>query len=452
MRGWMWPLRARMAEAALLDALAESTEALRQDVGDAHGALAALTATVEAVDAETREQVKTWRREAADRARLAAASDAAPIADSIRLAGPPHRRVNVRRLSVGEPVSAVFDQWMGVTWTADPSPDVLALWTGLLAGEAEASGGLLRAAPSTILDLGAASLARDEPDTVSVTLLDRVPDDSEPVIALPRFTYHRMPRKLRNFGHWLLDFLPQVVALSAVAPQAVFLLPDAMSRFHPSTLGLVGVGSQQMRPWNGSPINGARVLLLLHDGRLGGGRPLSLLRAVHQMFRAAALASPGRRRVYVSRRDAKARRRWLSNEAGVERVFERRGFEIVLMKDLSLDDQIRLFRDVQIVAGTSGAGLSDIVFAAPGTHLIVLHTDRQMRWYADATSRRSTWMRAGRERDVELAELGDSPRFYAHLAAALSQRCHSFLSADEAPLDALASFLDEVLARVETGA
>ena len=341
---------------------------------------------------------------------------------------------------------------MGVTRTANPSPDVGALWARLLAREGETSGGMLRAAPSTILDLGAASIACDEPHVMSVTLLDRVPDHAVPVIAVPRFTYHRMPRKLRNFGHWLLDFLPQVVALSTVAPQSVFLLPDAVSRFHPSTLALVGVRPEQIRPWKGSPISAARVLLLLHDGRLGGGRPLSLLTAMHQVFRAAAPTGRGRRRVFVSRRDAKARRRWLANEAEVEQVFERRGFEILLMKDVSLDDQIRTFQDAQIVAGTSGAGLSDIVFAAPGMHLIVLHTDRQMRWYADATSRRSTWMRAGQDRDAELAELGDSPRFYAHLAAALSQHCHSFLSADEAPLDALAAFLDEVLARVETGA
>jgi capsular polysaccharide biosynthesis protein len=204
-----------------------------------------------------------------------------------------------------------------------------------------------------------------------------------------------------------------------------------------------------MRPWDGSQLAGARVLLFLHDGRLGGGRPLSLLTAMHGVFRAGAPERPGHRRVYVTRRDAKARRRWLANEQDVEQLFERRGFEILLMKDLSLDDQIQAFRDAHIVAGTSGAGLSDIVFAAPGTHLIVLHTDRQMRWYADATSRRSTWMRAGRDRDGELAELGDSPRFYAHLAAALSQHCHSFLSADEAPIDALSAFLDEVLAHAE---
>jgi capsular polysaccharide biosynthesis protein len=226
-----------------------------------------------------------------------------------------------------------------------------------------------------------------------------------------------------------------------------------VSRFHPATLALVGIQPDQIQPWDGSRVVTTRALIFLHDGRLGGGRPLSLLQAMHRVFRAQAPDTPRRRRIYVSRRDAKARRRWLSNEPEVEALFARRGFDILLMKDLSLDDQIQAFRGAAIVAGTSGAGLSDIVFSAPGTDIIVLHTDRQMRWYADATSRRSTWMHAGGgERPAELAELGDSPRFYAHLAAALSQRCHSFISADEAPVDALAAFLDEVLARVESRA
>jgi capsular polysaccharide biosynthesis protein len=434
---------------ATLEALTASTDALQDETRALQTMVAPLAAALDAIDTEVKQQVKAWRRDADERARLAAASGQPALADGLYLEGPPHRRAAVRRLSVGEPVATRFDQWMGVTRTANPAPDVRALWESLLARELEASDGLLRGAPAALVDVGPASIARDDPRGVVVTLLDRVPDLVAPAIALPRFTYHRMPRKLRNFGHWLLDFLPQVVALAAVAPRARVLLPEAVSRFHPATLGLVGIDAEQMQPWDGSPVTASRGILFQHDGRMGGGRPLSLLTAMHRALRAPA-AVRGHRRLYVSRRDAKARRRWLANEAAVEAVFAARGFEILLMKDLSLDDQIRTFREAAIVAGTSGAGLSDIVFCAPGTDVIVIHTDRQMRWYADERSRRSTWMRAGQDtRDAELAELGDSPRFYAHLAAALSQHCHAFLAADEAPLEALAAFLDEVLAHAD---
>jgi hypothetical protein len=49
----------------------------------------------------------------------------------------------------------------------------------------------------------------------------------------------------------------------------------------------------------------------------------------------------------------------------------------------------------------------------------------------------------------ELAALGDSPRFYAHVAAALDQYCHSFVTPDDVPLVRLSAFLDDVLLQAQ---
>lgn len=40
---------------------------------------------------------------------------------------------------------------------------------------------------------------------------------------------------------------------------------------------------------------------------------------------------------------------------------------------------------------------------------------------------------------------GDSPRFYARVAAAFDQYCHSFVSPGDVPLDRWSAFLDDVL-------
>jgi capsular polysaccharide biosynthesis protein len=442
-------LRAPLARQAALEAVAESTDALSTDVDKIRDALAAAAVRVHAAESANRQLLKEWRRDADARARLAAVAGAATLADSIQLEGPPHRRLDARRVRVGEPFDQRFDAWMGVTRCVGTSPDVRALWNNLLTTEAEASGGRLRCAPSTILDVGPASISRIDGDTTRVLLFETIPAGAARVTAVPRFTCKRMPRKLRNFGHWLLDFLPQVVALSSVAPRARFLLPAPLARFQRATLALVGVQDDQIAPWDGAPVAAERLLLFLHDGRFGGGRPLSLIPEMQRMFRRGVPAVRGCRRLYVSRRDAKASRRWLANEAAVEELFISRGFEPLVMARCSLEDQVRAFRDAHIVAGVSGAGLSDIVFSAPGTHLIVLHSESLMRWYSDDTRARSSWMDVARARSGELAALGDSPRFYAHLAASLSQYCHAFLSGDEAPLGELARFMDEVLERAE---
>jgi capsular polysaccharide biosynthesis protein len=153
------------------------------------------------------------------------------------------------------------------------------------------------------------------------------------------------------------------------------------------------------------------------------------------------------RRLYVSRRDAAAKGAWADNEPEIEAAFRSRGFEILVMSECPLDEQIRLFREAAIVAGVSGAGLTDILFAAPGTHVIVLVTDSLMRWYAKEGKARAKWAAGARAGERRLGAFGDSPRFYAHLSAACEQVCHSFVSADRVPIDALTAFVDDVLAR-----
>jgi hypothetical protein len=72
-----------------------------------------------------------------------------------------------------------------------------------------------------------------------------------------------------------------------------------------------------------------------------------------------------------------------------------------------------------------------------------------MRWYAAEGQSRALWVSPSGPGGGELAQLGDSPRFYAHVAAALGQISHCFVGPDRVPTEALAAFLDDVLARVD---
>ena len=72
-----------------------------------------------------------------------------------------------------------------------------------------------------------------------------------------------------------------------------------------------------------------------------------------------------------------------------------------------------------------------------------------MRWYAAEGQSRALWMTPAAAGAGELAQLGDSPRFYGHVAAAFGQISHYFVGPDRVPHDPLAAFLDDVLARVD---
>ena len=379
------------------------------------------------------------------------------LTDTLVLAGSVTARMRVRRLEVGTPVAQAFDDWLGVTHCATEAEDVRALWSQLLARE-QASDGVLRGRSSTVLDIPHATLTLSEPtprplvqDQTRTLHVSMAPGRSGPargVVAVPRFTYATPARKLRNFGHWLLDCVPQVVVLMSIAPDATVLLPGPLKPFHRWTLRELGLREEQLVEWDGSPVTGERLLAFESDGRTGGGRPLSALVELRKRLRAASSAppAPGARRIYVSRRDARRRRQWVRNEAEIEALFHGRGFEVLSMAECPLDEQARIFREAGMVAGISGAGLTNLIFSPPGTQVIVLLSDSLIRWYAESGSR-SLWARGTRGGRGQLAALGDSPRFYSYLAAAFEQVSHCFVGGDEMPLAPLAAFLDAVLER-----
>jgi hypothetical protein len=441
-------------QAKSLASLEASSEALQQDVSALRALLGDLSVRVTGLHADAEALLATCRDEAQEQARLGAFSGARLAADGIRLIGPPSARLRARRLRSGEAVDLPFGGQMGRTFVASTAPDVRELWERLLTREAGCVDDRLRGAPSTALEIHHATVALAGAHTIDVTLdatgaPDRVTDAV--TIAVPKLTYHFSARKLRNFGHWLLDGVPQIVALDALAPDAIFLLPDPLKGIYTSTLGLLGIAAARLRPWTGSPVSCSRLLLLEDDARGGGGRPLSALLQTRERLleRAGVPATRPSRRLYVSRRDAKPHRRWVDNEPDVEALFASRGFEIVSMRDCPLPEQARMFASARVVAGASGAGLADIVFSPPGPHVITLVSDELLRWYAAEGQSRALWVSPTASAGGELAQLGDSPRFYAHVAAAFGQISHSFVGPDRVPLEALSAFLDDVLARVD---
>jgi capsular polysaccharide biosynthesis protein len=71
--------------------------------------------------------------------------------------------------------------------------------------------------------------------------------------------------------------------------------------------------------------------------------------------------------VYVSRRNASIDR--IDDERKIESFFESLGFEIFFRGNFgeqNLIEDIKYFRDVRVIAGLSGAGLTNSIFMPPG--------------------------------------------------------------------------------------
>jgi capsular polysaccharide biosynthesis protein len=73
------------------------------------------------------------------------------------------------------------------------------------------------------------------------------------------------------------------------------------------------------------------------------------------------------RRIFVSR--AKARRS-VAVEPAILELLAPLGFKAVCLEDYSVPEQAALFRDAEVVVAFHGAGLTNLVFARPGTVVI----------------------------------------------------------------------------------
>jgi capsular polysaccharide biosynthesis protein len=83
---------------------------------------------------------------------------------------------------------------------------------------------------------------------------------------------------------------------------------------------------------------------------------------------ATSSALPSHRRIYISR--AKTRMRRMLNEDELAPILDRHGFVTLALEDLSVAEQISLFRTAEVVVSPHGAGLTNVMFCRPGARIL----------------------------------------------------------------------------------
>ena len=78
------------------------------------------------------------------------------------------------------------------------------------------------------------------------------------------------------------------------------------------------------------------------------------------------------RRIIISREARTTWRNMLNFDLIAQVLIDQHGFELVAPDKLSIEDEIRLFREAKIVVGAEGAGLYNCCFMSPGSHVVCL--------------------------------------------------------------------------------
>jgi len=189
-----------------------------------------------------------------------------------------------------------------------------------------------------------------------------------------------------NYGHFLLDCLPSLVALDE---------QGLLGRFPPIAPPLKAWQRDLIAMVVDAPVRELKDKIIRIDAAIHATSmdhylhgPGDLLARTRARIVAAAPAPRTRgRRLYFSRRGHSMR--VMINEAALEAALRARGFEVVKPERLSAAAQIQMMQEAEVVVGPTGAAMANALFAEPGARIVEIQPENFTSQWVWAASRRA---------------------------------------------------------------
>ncbi|TAK98793.1 MAG: glycosyltransferase family 61 protein [Rhodospirillaceae bacterium] len=177
-----------------------------------------------------------------------------------------------------------------------------------------------------------------------------------------------------NFGHWLIDFLPRLLARDEISGREIKIaVPESLRPKQLATLALCGVDTKDFLLCSASAQYRFRTLHVYQAGHAMPPHPrhVAFLRS---RFWGARQDKPRRgKRLYLSRTSVGTR--MVANREEFDRFLREEGIQSVELADLSIDAQREQLADAEVLIGGMGTNLLALYFAPPGCTVIGIIDD-----------------------------------------------------------------------------
>lgn len=175
-----------------------------------------------------------------------------------------------------------------------------------------------------------------------------------------------------NYGHWLVECLSKISLFSEMDISCTIIAPNAdslMKKIISDSIELVS--SKKHKVFYSSldtPVFHKRLILV--EGLSQHGIYLSPIALQHFDLMQSNKQKKEFKRIYITRKDLN---RDVANEEELTKeLIEKFNFQSINPQLLSLNDQIAIFREAEIIIGPIGAGMTNIVFASKNAQIITL--------------------------------------------------------------------------------
>lgn len=173
--------------------------------------------------------------------------------------------------------------------------------------------------------------------------------------------------KSENFGHWLIDALCRLLLVPKKYDNYPVLLPKSFDiSWLKETLDFFDRKYVFLDNYKKYQIGNLILTSKAHP--TGNYNPFIVqkFRELHQNYKKYSSEKLNTRRIWASREHIS---RTVSNFDQIKKILEKYNFEIIPTEILSLSEKIKLFSETEVLAGTHGSGLINMLYMPEGTKM-----------------------------------------------------------------------------------
>jgi capsular polysaccharide biosynthesis protein len=178
-----------------------------------------------------------------------------------------------------------------------------------------------------------------------------------------------------HFGHFIPEHLLKVYYI-----QKEFDVNDIQYVIEPQTpqwkkqlLGLAGINEKNILEWTGQSLKFKKLIVPDYPEISQEG-----FNWINSLFPATSMANPILK-LYLSRQNFSSR--YIINATEVEKELVSEGFDIVVPEELSLHEQVTLFRSARVIAGPNGSAFTNQIFMSPGSHILEFFGSNRVHYF-----------------------------------------------------------------------
>nr|WP_279184475.1 glycosyltransferase family 61 protein [Acetobacter syzygii] len=175
----------------------------------------------------------------------------------------------------------------------------------------------------------------------------------------------------QNYGHWMVELLPKLWLAEEHLPLCSLVVPHLGGNFARVLRDSVALSTSFVALYHEMGVQDVAFFkeLVVVDGLTNHGVYMSPLAFSRTDDMVARVPGAQARRLYLTRKN---RGRTIRNEEGLIAFLQEQGFLCLDPAELTLLEQIKLFKNADCVVGVMGAAMTNIMFCRKGTRIINL--------------------------------------------------------------------------------